>query len=76
MKERFNTTFQFKLIGSGSRHLVIKIKGGNRGYDFDFNFILQKSDLWHNPKKLKEQFMIAIKEAIKGTAYSYPEDST
>lgn len=76
MKGKYNTTFQFKLIGSANRHLVTKIKNGNRGYDFDYNLILQKSDLWDNPKKLKEQFMRAFLEATKGTSYSPPEDST
>ena len=55
MKTEYDTTFQFKLIGSAKRHLVTKIKDGNRGYDFDYNLILQKSDLWDNPKKLKVQ---------------------
>lgn len=76
MKNKYNTTFQFKLIGSANRHLVTKIKNGNRGYDFDYNLILQKSDLWENPKKLKQQFMMAFSEAIKGTSYEPPEDST
>lgn len=76
MKKRYNTTFQYKLIGSGDRHLVTKIKNGNRGYDFDYNLILQKTDLWRNPKKLKQQFMIAFSDAVKGTPYKTPEDST
>ena len=42
MKTEYDTTFQFKLIGSANRHLVTKIKDGNRGYDFDYNLILQK----------------------------------
>ncbi len=76
MKERHNTTFQYKLIGSGSKHLVTKIENDNKGYDFDYNLILQKPDLWNDPKKLKQQFMNAFREAVKGTPYSPPEDST
>lgn len=76
MKTEYDTTFQFKLIGSTNRHLVTKIKDGNRGYDFDYNLILQKSDLWDNPKKLKEQFMRAFSKSLKGTKYGEPEDST
>lgn len=76
MKQKYNTTFQYKLIGSADRHLVTKIKNGNKGYDFDYNLILQKSDLWKNPKKLKQQFMNAFNEAVKETPYSPPEDST
>lgn len=76
MKQKYNTTFQYKLIGSAGRQLVTKIENGNKGYDFDYNLILQKSDLWENPKKLKQQFMNAFKEAVIGTPYSPPEDST
>lgn len=76
MKKRYDTTFQYYLIGSAKRHLVTKIKNGNRGYDFDYNLILQKSDLWENPKKLKQQFMSAFSEAVNGTRYKTPEDSS
>jgi hypothetical protein len=76
MKSRYDTTFQFRLIGSGNRHLVTRLKNGNAGYDFDYNLILQKSDLWENPKKLKQQFMNAFRESIKGTPYCKIEDST
>lgn len=76
MKKQYNTTFQYKLIGSASRHLITKMENGNRGYDFDYNLILQKSDLWDNPKKLKQQFMNAFKDAVSGTPYNPPEDST
>ena len=41
MKKRYNTTFQYQLIGSANQHLVTKIKNGNKGYDFDYNLILQ-----------------------------------
>lgn len=76
MRTKYDTTFQYKLIGSANRHLVTKIKNGNRGYDFDYNLILQKTDLWENPKKLKKQFLNAFLEAIKNTPYNAPEDST
>ena len=76
MRKKYNTTFQYKLIGSADKHLVTKVRNGNRGYDFDYNLILQKTDLWKNPKKLKQQFMNAFSDAIKGTSYNEPEDST
>lgn len=75
MKTKYDTTFQFKLIGSASRHLVTKIKNGNRGYDFDYNLILQKANIT-NPKRLKEQFMCVFSEVVERTPYSTPEDST
>lgn len=76
MKQKYKTTFQYKLIGSAGRHLVTRIKNGNKGYDFDYNLILQESDLWENPKKLKQQFMNAFDEAVKGTPYIKLEDET
>ena len=67
MKTEYDTTFQFKLIGSTNRHLVTKIKDGNRGYDFDYNLILQKSDLWDNPKKTER----AVYESFFQVAQRY-----
>lgn len=76
MRKKYKTTFQPRLIGSAGRHLVTKIKNGNKGYDFDYNLILQKTPLCNDPKKLKRQFMDAFNEAVQGTSYSPPEDST
>lgn len=39
-------TFQFKLIGSGGRHLITRIKGGNAGYDFDYNLVMNDNFSW------------------------------
>lgn len=40
MKKSYGMTFQFRLIGSGSRHLITRIRNGNSGYDFDYNLML------------------------------------
>ena len=40
MREKFDTTFQFQLIGSGGRHLITRVINGNGGYDFDYNLIV------------------------------------
>ena len=29
-------TFQFKLVGSGNRHLITREKDGNKCFDFDY----------------------------------------
>ena len=29
--------FNWELIGSGRKHLITRVKNGNRGFDFDFN---------------------------------------
>ena len=78
MKENFDTTFQYRLIGSGKRHLITRVKGGNGGYDFDYNLILQAPEkgYCYKAKVVKEQFLQAFNYAVKGTPYKFPEDST
>lgn len=71
-------TFQFKLVGSGSRHLITRVKNGNTGYDFDYNLILNNSDQnsrW-KPSYAKHLIMDAFQKALKGTNYNNPQDST
>lgn len=78
MWERYGLTFQFQLIGSGKRHLITRIRGGNGGYDFDYNLIIQRWGDMYNSKVMivKQGFMNAFKGAVKGTPYSSPKDST
>ena len=78
MRKTYGLTFQFHLIGSGQRHLVTRIKGGNRGYDFDYNLILTPpgDGYPYRAKVIKDKFMTAFKAALQGTKYSFPQDST
>lgn len=78
MRKNYGLTFQFRLIGSGQRHLVTRIKGGNRGYDFDYNVILTPpgDGYLYRAKVIKDEFMTAFKVALQGTKYSFPQDST
>lgn len=78
MRKQFHTTFQFKLIGSGKRHLVTRIVNGNGGYDFDYNFILPAPEkgYYYKADVVKAQFIEAIKFALQGTKYKDPQDST
>lgn len=78
MRKSYGLTFQFRLIGSGQRHLITRIKGGNKGYDFDYNLILTppKDGYLYIAKVIKQDFMDALKIALKGTKYSFPQDST
>lgn len=78
MRKNFGLTFQFRLIGSGQRHLVTRIKGGNRGYDFDYNVILTPpgDGYLYRAKVIKDEFMTAFNVALQGTKYSFPQDST
>lgn len=71
-------TFQFKLVGSGSRHLITRVENGNTGYDFDYNLILNNPDQnprW-KPRYAKHLIMDAFQKALKGTNYNNPQDST
>lgn len=78
MRKNYGLTFQFRLIGSGQRHLVTRIKGGNRGYDFDYNVILTPpgDGYLYRAKVIKDEFMTAFNVALQGTKYSFPQDST
>lgn len=70
-------TFHHRLIGSGGNHLITRVKGGNKGFDFDYNLILPNpGDREYNAKVVKEEFINAFKLALKGTRYKAPEDST
>ena len=63
-------TFEPKLIGSGNKNLVTRVVKGNTGFDFDYNFAIQKdSDL--SPKELKLAFISVVEEIIKDTQYSH-----
>lgn len=74
---RDDFTFQFKLVGSGGKHLITREVGGNKGFDFDYNLILNcdEGKRW-KPDFAKKTLMKAFNEAVKGTRYDYPEDST
>ena len=72
-EEKPKITFQFKLVGSGSRHLITRIKDGNTGYDFDYNLIAninQKTD-----PAIREHFFQAFQKAIKNSKFNKIENS-
>ena len=74
-------TFQFKIVGSGNRNgkpLIMREIDGNKGFDLDYNLILNNPDADHiwNPDFAKKTLMKAFDEAIKGTMFDHPEDST
>lgn len=62
-------TFVDKLIGSGGKNLVTRVIGGNTGFDFDYNFVIQKdADL--SPKDLRLIFVNKLGEIISNTNYN------
>lgn len=73
-KEDSDMTFQFRLVGSGGRHLITRIKGGNEGYDFDYNLIINSNYKWY--ASVRESFFQSFQKAIKGTKFNRIENST
>lgn len=78
MREKYSLTFLFQLIGSARRHLVTRIRGGNSGYDFDYNLIISHpgNGYYYIADILKRNFIAAFKNTLQGTSYSFPKDST
>lgn len=76
LRKKTGITFQFELIGSGSKHLITRIKGGNKGFDFDYNLILNCNPGYHwKPDYARIQVTNAIDKAIEGTEYGHPQNS-
>lgn len=73
-EENSKQTFQFKLIGSGGRHLITRIKGGNAGYDFDYNLVMNDKFSWK--PNIRQSFFDAFQQAVKGTRFTTVENST
>ena len=78
MVKEYDTSFDWQLIGSGRRNLVTRIKGGNKGYDFDYNLIIPTLETgWeYEPKIVAKQFMKAFRQAAKDTSYEFPKHRT
>ena len=76
-KNKTGITFRYELIGSGSKHLITRIKGGNKGFDFDYNLILNCKPGYHwLPDYARKNITKAIGEAVKGTRFSNPQNSS
>ena len=83
LKDSRVCTFQEVLIGSGKYGLVTYDIKGNKGFDFDFNLVIQNlyddfcdEDGEFTAQDLKYEIMDALKEALIGTNYKNPKDST
>lgn len=78
MEEKYEILFYYELIGSGGRNLVTRIKDGNKGYDFDYNLVIEHPGQGNSyrAKVVYDNFRNAFNEARKGTKYDFPEGST
>ena len=70
-------TFQFNLVGSAKRKLITREENGNKGFDLDYNIVIQKifDEDYENPKLLKETFINLFNEYFDDS-YDNAEDST
>lgn len=75
LRKNYGISFQYRLIGSASRHLIMRDTSNNQGYDFDYNLILPYPPQL-TAAALNEYFRLAFNHAIVGTDYKHPEDST
>ena len=77
LKKESGITFQFELIGSGSKHLITRIIGGNKGFDFDYNIIINydEDQMW-KADYARREFTKALDKAIQGTQYDHPQNSS
>ncbi len=69
--------FRYELIGSGKRHLITRVKGGNKGFDFDYNLVISPEDAHaYAPKTIRQKFMDAMNPHLKKRGFSFAKDST
>lgn len=69
--------FTYGLVGSGKNNLITREVGGNRGFDFDYNFYIPADHLWRvSARDVHYAFMNAIRYAVRGSLFDDPEEST
>lgn len=72
-----NISFQFALIGSGSKKLITRLKEGNKGFDFDFNISIQKvKQEIDKAKDIREIFFNSIKNNTDKYGYRVQNSQT
>jgi hypothetical protein len=70
-------TFQFSLIGSGRKKLITREVGSNKGFDFDYNFSLQKvKDEYGGAKTIRENFFKIIQGIGKKHGYQTEDNKS
>lgn len=64
----YNLTFEFKLVGSAGKKLVTRVVNGNTGFDFDYNFDIQK-DGGLSAKDTRVTFKNVLESLLANTLY-------
>ena len=66
-------TFTCNLVGSGKRYLIVRHP--QKGFDLDYQIVIQKNKKDFGAEVLKEKFKLYFDRA-KGAGFSHSEDST
>ncbi|MGI6359486.1 MAG: hypothetical protein ACOX02_00375 [Acholeplasmatales bacterium] len=79
IKEKLESKYLFQpiLIGSGSKKLITRKEGSNKGFDFDYNFLLESVRGKHKKaKKIREDFFKTIQSVSKKHGYKTEDSKT
>jgi len=70
--------FDRQIVGSVGRGVVSRVKNGNQGFDIDINLVINYpgDGMKYNGKAIHTRFLNGIRQAIKGTDFSDPEESS
>ena len=70
--------FLKEIVGSVSRGVVSRVRDGNKGFDVDINLVINHpgEGFKYNGKIVHDTFLNGLREAVKGTSFSYPEESS
>lgn len=74
IKSKINYSFQYRLVGSAKRNLVLRHH--NKGFDLDYQIIFNQSIKGQDYKALKMEFMEEFNSYFTKKGYKYAEDST
>lgn len=69
-------TFQIRLVGSSSRHMITYDRNSSIGFDFDFDLEINDDEGNYSPKEIRHIFKNAIDQVAPKYGYKFCEDST
>lgn len=75
LKENYDVSAQFFLVGSGARNFITRNGNGTYDLDYNINIIKAPKELWNDLGKLKNAVRLSLNEA-NGFDFSDAQDST
>ena len=78
MKQEYERSFNFRLMGRKQHHLVTRVIGGDGSFNLEYFIIVPapKEGFRYKAELLKKRFMNGVAQAIRNTKYPTPEDAT